>query len=174
MKSYTPLFIIVVVLILVISIFIPSFINFTPEKVFARYIKFQRARDYKGAYNSCFSLSYKKRIEFSTFEKIQEQNFRALGFTLNKEIVQAQALKDKKGHNLYVIVAMGFYPTGAFSENYVFIKKLKGWKIDGFDIMSHLLDRGEREKMKSFIEELPPEVRESYERILQAEGRAVE
>jgi len=170
MKKYIVVFAVTVVLILAISILIPRMANSSPEKVFDKYIKFQRVKDYKKAYKGCFSSGYRKRISFSNFEKIQNEITAALGLVLDKQIIQAQLPKgEKKGS--YLIIAHGFYPTGVFPEDYFLIKELKGWKIHGFNIQSPLLNPAEQKRMQDFIKGLPEEVRESYLRMFNFQGR---
>ena len=173
MKFYIKILVIALAVIWVINVLIQNIASVSPEKVFTRYIKFQRLHDYKKAYSACFSSGYRKKMDFQTFKKLQNEHSAALGFAINKEIVSTEALKDEKGHDIYIIMSLGLYPTGVSPENYIFVRELKGWRIDSFDVMSHLLDNAERRRMKDFIKGMPEEAQESYRRMLEAEGRSI-
>ncbi len=171
MKRYITIAAVSITVILVGNIVLQNIANFTPEKVFIKYTDLMRVNGYRKAYKACFSHGYRERIEFPTFAKIQVENAKALGFVVDKKILKAKMLKDRKRRSAYVIISLGLYPTGAITESYFFTRDFTGWKISGFDIRSPLLDRIVIDERETFLGSLPEGIRESYNRILESQGR---
>lgn len=145
--------------------------NMQPDegKTFSGYTELMRARQYKKAYDRYMASSYKKSIDYKGYKDIQDRLTASLGFSIDKRVRGIESLGGPK-EPARRIVAEGIYPTGIAMEEYILIKEFWGWRILGFNVQSPLLEKGMQDKMREFINSMPPDAREGYLKMLESQG----